>query len=261
MLAGEMRMTRRQFLKRGTLAAGAAAAVDGFALEPWRLRIIEIDRRDLGLGKKIVHFTDVHHTGDKRYLERIVATINAQQPDLVMFTGDLVNGNQSRHLAEAMEICGRIRAPVYGVAGNHDPWHPDCQELFRAGFAATGGKWLVNEALDLGGFALHGTNWWTAPPPMAAGEKMAKRILLCHYPAVGEQVAVRPYDLILSGHSHGGQVLIPLLGAVYLPPGTGKYIFGHYNSNLGKLFVSAGVGTTGIRVRFLCPPDIAVFRT
>jgi hypothetical protein len=257
-----MSLSRRQFLKRGTLAVGSLAMADGFGYEPRRLRVLEIDRRDLALGKTIVHFSDVHHNGDHRYLARVVDTINAQRPDLVLFTGDMVNGSKSEHLGNALEHCGRIQAPLYGVAGNHDPWDAPSTATFRRGFAATGGKWLHHEALDLDGFTLHATTAWRRAPVIGPALPAArKRILLCHYPAVCEHPVERPYDLILSGHSHGGQVRVPLLGPLYLPSGTGKYVLGNYDTPLGKLFVSAGVGTTGLRLRFLCPPDIAVIRT
>lgn len=257
-----MPITRRQFLKHGTMLAGGLSAVQGFGFEPHRLQVLQLDRRELALGLTIVHLSDVHHNGDRRYLERVVGLVNGQRPDLVLFTGDMVNGGSADHLAEALEICGQIQAPLYGVAGNHDPWDPASLAALRRGFATTGGRWLHHEALDLDGFSLHATTFWGGAPgfgPTLPDER--KRILICHYPAVCEHAAKRPYDLILSGHSHGGQVRFPLIGPLYLPRGTGRYVRGSYDTPLGKLFVSAGVGTTGPRVRFLCPPDIAVIRT
>lgn len=252
-----MRVTRRQFLKRASLAVGCLAGVDGFAVEPGWLRVVRLDRTDLGLGKTIVHFSDVHHSGNRGYFERVVAVINAQCPDLVFFTGDLVNAGETRHLAEALEVCGQIRAPLYGVSGNHDPWDQASLAALAKVFAATGGAWMINQAIDLGSFVLHASSW---NRPFGRPESRTK-ILLCHYPAACEHALEQPYDMILSGHSHGGQALIPLLGPVYLPRGTGRYVRGEYDTPSGKLFVSAGIGTTGIRVRFMCRPDIAVIRT
>jgi predicted MPP superfamily phosphohydrolase len=260
-MARDMRITRRQFLQRSAFLAGGVAAADGFAIEPRRLRVVSLDRRDLGLGLTLVHFSDIHHAGDRGYFERVVRLINGLRPDFALFTGDMVNGVRSDHLAEAMEICAGIRVPVYGVAGNHDPWSPDCLGLFREGFAATGGKWLLNETTDLGGCLLQACTHWQGVPAAPPADPKRKRILLCHYPAVADHAVERPYDLILSGHSHGGQVRFPWFGALYLPPGTGRYVLGEYDAPLGRLFVSAGVGTTGLRLRFLCPPDIAVIRT
>jgi predicted MPP superfamily phosphohydrolase len=252
-----MPTTRRQFLKRAALGLGSMTVLDGFAVEPQRLRIVRLDMTHLGLGKTIAHFSDTHYIGDHRYLERIVRTINGHNPDLVFFTGDLVNGAETKHLAEALEICGKVRAPMFGVHGNHDPWDAKSLAALCGGFAATGGRWLMDESVDLGGFVLHGSSYIH---PLHKPETK-KKLLLCHYPAAAQLTADRPYQLILSGHSHGGQVRIPFLKPFYLPPGVGPYVRGLYDTPLGKLFVSAGVGTTGLPLRFLCPPDIAIIQT
>lgn len=252
-----MPTTRRQFLKRAATGLVSMAVLDGFAVEPQRLRIVKLDMAHLGLGKTIAHFSDTHYIGDHRYFERVVRTINSHNPDLVFFTGDLVNGAETKHLAEALEICGTVRAPLFGVHGNHDPWDRQSVAALRQGFAATGGRWLIDESVEFSDFVLHGSAWIR---PLWKPETK-KKILLCHYPAAAEIPADRPYQLILSGHSHGGQARIPLIGPVYLPRGVGSYIRGLYDTPLGKLFVSAGIGTTGLPMRFLCPPDIAIIKT
>lgn len=252
-----MPTTRRQFLKRAALGLGSMTVLDGFAVEPQQLRIIKLDMTHLGLGKTFAHFSDTHYTGDHRYLGRVISTINGYNPELVFFTGDLVNGSQTKHLNEALELCKDFRSPVYGVHGNHDPWDARSLDALRQGFAATGGRWLIDESVEFSDFVLHGSAWIR---PLRKPETK-KKILLCHYPAAAELTADRPYQLILSGHSHGGQARIPFVRPLYLPLGVGSYIRGLYDTPLGKLFVSAGIGTTGLPLRFLCPPDIAIIKT
>ncbi len=90
----------------------------------------------------------------------------------------------------------------------------------------------------------------------------AKRhFLLLHYPAVADQLGQDCFDLILSGHSHGGQVRVPFFGSIVVPPGVGPYDYGYYETKGGPLNVNAGVGTYYIPVRFNCRPELTVITT
>ena len=86
----------------------------------------------------------------------------------------------------------------------------------------------------------------------------ARRILLIHYPTQADRLDGRRYDLILAGHSHGGQVRLPFYGAPVLPYGVGRYQLGRYESLGGPLYVNAGIGTYMFPVRFNCRPEITV---
>ncbi|MGC4015693.1 MAG: metallophosphoesterase [Luteolibacter sp.] len=252
-----MAWTRRQFLFRLPCLGAGLAAVDGFAVEPGWIEITRHDFSHLGAGKTVVHLTDIHYRRcDRSRLEGILRTALDQKPDFIFFTGDLVDGKDHKILREALEVMSALPVPLYGVIGNHDPFDNGARELFRQAAKATGGAWLYNERRDLGPVVLEGTTGYFG----LKSQHQKPRILLCHYPIVGDRPLDRPYELILSGHSHGGQCRVPLLGALYLPEGVGRYVVGHYDSPAGKLFVSRGIGTTGLPVRFACRPEMAVFK-
>jgi predicted MPP superfamily phosphohydrolase len=96
-------------------------------------------------------------------------------------------------------------------------------------------------------------------PVTMAPNREHMSILLAHYPIWADQIGPHRFDLILSGHSHGGQVRLPLVGALIVPFNVGRYEWGVYETGGGKLFVNAGIGTFYLDVRFLCRPEIAVF--
>lgn len=251
-----MAWTRRQFLKRTTLLAGGLVTADAFILEPRWVEITSVDLSHLGLGKTIVHLTDIHYRGDRSRLESIVRTTREQKPDYVFFTGDLVDLMRTEHLAEALDLLSKVGAPLYGVVGNHDPLDSESLTLFQNAAAATGGAWLMGNTKDLGDFVIEGTPYSYGMPPTNG----KPRILLCHYPIVGDKWKGQPYDLILSGHSHGGQCRIPGFGPILLPKGVGPYVAGLYDSPAGKLYVSRGLGTTAVPARLWCRPELAVIR-
>jgi len=251
-----MAWTRRQFLTRVPLALGGVAAVDAFGVEPDWLDVTRLDYSRVGAGKTIVHLTDLHYRGDRSWLESILQTTHDQKPDYVFFTGDLVDGKDKRFLPEALGILKTIGLPLYGVLGNHDPADSHSQELFQNAAAATGGMWLFNQSIDLGTVLLDGT--W-GPHGMAA-TSTKPRILLSHYPMAAERSHAAPYDLVLAGHSHGGQCRIPGIPPLYLPDFVGPYVAGHFDTAGGPLYVSRGLGTTGLPVRFACRPELAVIR-
>lgn len=252
-----MAPNRRTFLKHLTLGLGAGSAVDALALEPRWLEVTRLDCSYLGLGKTIVHLTDLHHRGNRDWLLSILEVTRAEKPDLVCFTGDLVDRRRTDHLQEAADLLKTAGAPVYGVIGNHDPYDPVSILAYRSIGKATGGAWLLDEAVDLGSFAIHGTGGIHGLKPV----ERKPRILLCHYPAIGDQTVTKPYDLILSGHSHGGQCRLPLFGPPYLPSGVNRYIAGLYQTPAGTLYVGRGLGTSLLPVRFNCRPELTVIRT
>ncbi|MCP4353408.1 MAG: hypothetical protein GY795_48790 [Desulfobacterales bacterium] len=204
----------------------------------------------------LVHISDIHYKGDKSYFTGIVDKINKISPDFVCFTGDLVE--EKNHLKEVLEILGQIRCPMFGIPGNHEYWSSvPFNEISRV-FANTGGFWLVNQRirfrnnLEIAGMA--GEKYHPLPGKVIA----RKRLLIAHYPALADTVPPGQFDLILAGHSHGGQVRFPIIGAVKVPYGVGKYEKGLYKTRAGALYVNPGVGTSGICIRIFCRPEITV---
>ena len=247
------KITRRKFLGLTALALPAALGTDSTALETTTLRVTKLRH---GPGPcRFVHFSDFHYKGDADYATEVVRTINQLAPDFVCFTGDLVE--QAPFAPEAFEFIRQINAPVYGAPGNHDFQSGVPFSDFANAFAATGGAWLPDRAavlpeydLEVVGFGRRGVHAFTAP-------RAARQILLLHYPQVANGLG-RRFDLILAGHSHGGQIRLPLLGALVLPKGVGGYEHGFYETPGGPLYVNAGIGTYRIPFRWNCRPELTL---
>jgi predicted MPP superfamily phosphohydrolase len=250
------KITRRRFLGLTALTLPAALGANARFIEPTSLRITKFNLRGSPGDCRFVHFTDFHHKGDVKYAAEVVRTINELAPEFVCFTGDLVE--DPRFAPEALGFIQQIRAPVYGSPGNHDyRSHVSFPEFERA-FAATGGAWLVDRSavlpqhdLELVGMAVRGIHAFRPP-------RANRQVLLMHYPSMASQLHEHRFDLILAGHSHGGQVRLPFLGALIVPHGVGPYDLGYYDTLGGPLYVNAGIGTYRIPVRWNCRPEITV---
>lgn len=135
------KINRRRFIWSFIFGAPAAVFADSYWIEPNWLKVRKI-RLSEHPTHRFVHFTDLHHKGDKKFLESVVKEINKLSPDFVCMTGDIIE--ESSFLTEALEILSGIKSPIYGVPGNHDYWaHADFDEIAEA-FNKTGGAWLVD---------------------------------------------------------------------------------------------------------------------
>ena len=160
--------------------------------------------------------------------------------------------------AEALDFVRQIKAPIYGVPGNHEySAHAPFAEYEKA-FAATGGGWLPARNVTLPEHDLQLVGMGITGLDMHSGTNASRRILLMHYPAVADQMGKQRFDLILAGHSHGGQVRLPFWGPIVLPPGVGSYDLGFYETPAGPLYVNGGVGTYIVPWRFNCPPELTL---
>ncbi|HWD19459.1 MAG TPA: metallophosphoesterase [Verrucomicrobiae bacterium] len=252
-------MTRRRFLLGALALAPFVACADAAWLEPEWVRVRRIK---VGTGTptaRLVHITDIHHKGDTAYLESVVRQVNKLQPDVVCFTGDIVE--EHRYLTEALAILAKVKAPIYGSPGNHDYWSgADFGEIQRS-LTRGGGAWLLDAQRNIldGKICLTGATCLqgrpVAPPPRPG----VKNILLAHYPIMADRLRSQRFDLILAGHSHGGQVRIPFFGAVVVPYWVGRYEMGWFETAGGPLYVNPGIGYLVTRVRFCCRPEITVF--
>jgi len=250
------KLTRRQFLG---LSAGTASLLtaDALWIEPSAIKTRFVQIAHDRPTHRLVQFSDTHHKGDRAYLADAVKTINALSPDVVCFTGDLVE--QASHLPEALEILRGIKSPMYGVPGNHDYTSQADFKVINQAFAATGGRWLLNEnvILDNGEVNLIGAT--CSDPKVLLPLPGAKNVVLMHYPEFVEKLDGKNFDLIMAGHSHGGQVRLPIYGAIVLPKGTGRYDLGLFHTPSGPLYVNPGLGFVTVDVRFNCRPEITVF--
>lgn len=240
------------------LAAPAALYADMAWIEPKWLKVRHVRITNDPPSHRVIHFSDIHHKGDRRFLESAVRKINALSPDVVCFTGDLIEN--VGFVPEALEILEGIKSPVYGVPGNHDYWSHASFDKMRQSFARTGGAWLMDEEARSpdGKIHLTGVTCLGGAPVAIAPKAGGRNILLLHYPLMAERVAGK-FDLLLAGHSHGGQVRIPFYGALMLPYWVGKYQVGLFRLAAGPLYVNPGIGWFVTPLRFNCPPELTVF--
>ena len=251
------KVSRRRFFRWALSFAPVLAAGDAFALEPeW----VKIRKFRLAGGKpahRLVHFTDLHHKGDAGYLRAVVKKINVLSPDFVCFTGDIVE--DALHLPEALEILRGIRSPMFGIPGNHDYWSNADFNVIAKSLSATGGAWLLDNEVPIAGGKVLVLGATCMKPLALKARPGMKNIMLIHYPEWVEKLGGNRFDLVLAGHSHGGQVRIPFYGPLMVPFGVGRYDLGLFQTAAGPLYVNAGIGYFYLNIRFNCRPEITVF--
>ena len=250
-----------------------------FLIEPNRLVVhqetVHIEQWPAELnGLRIALIGDVH-TGawfiNDRKLQRIVELTNQQQPDLIVLLGDyMVSNSWHGHRVEPEVTAAglkNLKAPlgVYAVLGNHDWWYNG--ERVRNAFEQNGIHVLEGEVSEIKwrdrSFWLAGfPDKWTRPQHI--DETIAKTpsgstiIGLTHNPDIFPDLPAS-IPLLLAAHTHGGQVTLPLIGAAVVPSDFGqKYTAGHVYENGHHLFVTTGIGTSIMPVRFGVPPEIVI---
>jgi uncharacterized protein len=250
--------SRRRFLLLAALASPALVAADAKWIEPQWVKVRFIKLTGEKPSHRIIHITDIHHKGDRPYLESVVRKINSLSPDAVCFTGDLIE--RKTFVPEALQILEGIKSPLYGVPGNHDYWSKATFGDFSKTFTRTGGAWLMDsQAMTADGkIQIAAATCLRGAPAPLAPRAGAKNILLLHYPLLAERVA-HQFDLMLAGHSHGGQVRMPFYGALIVPYWVGRYQVGMFRLPAGPLYVNPGLGWLVTPIRFNCRPEITVF--
>lgn len=244
----------------------------------WRRKRLIVERVDLALADlapafdnyRIAFLTDLHASAvvPGWYLARAVATALELQPDLILLGGDFLS-HSGRYAAGLAELLRPLSAPdgVFAVLGNHD--HCVGAELVRATLSAAGIRELRNASVEINrgvaALAVAGVGdlRYDAIDFHAAVGRLSEslpRIVVSHDPDV---FAYWPpelrLDLMLSGHTHGGQAHLPLLGPPYVPSQFGfRYLAGHFREGGRQLYVSRGVGAITAPVRWGCPPEITL---
>jgi predicted MPP superfamily phosphohydrolase len=219
-------------------------------------------------GLSLVHLSDLHFTGNiaQDFFDFMVAQTNAQQPDLIAITGDIIDLEPC--LPWIGEVLGKLRAKcgVFCVFGNHDRRLRDIPLLIReveqAGLTYLGGRWaevrLPGQSLILGGNELPwlGNRPDLAECPVAATEGRPLRILLSHSPDQIVWARAADFDLMLAGHTHGGQVRLPIIGPIVGQSRYGlKYCSGLFYVPPTLLHVSRGVSQLQ-NLRIHCRPEM-----
>lgn len=287
-------ITRRRFLQSlgGLFAFGASGGAYSFVIEPgFRLALARWNVEhphwpESAPPLRIAVITDIHAVEPwmpASRIEAIAETANSLKPDLIVLLGDYVAGLRSRYRTGLVSIADwsaalrGLKAPlgVHAVLGNHDWWVDET--AVRRGLEANGIPVFENHAVKLNH---RGQAFWLA----GLGDQMAYRagrrryrgvddlpgtlakmsgdrdpaILMAHEPDIFVKVPDR-VTLTLSGHTHGGQVKLPLVGRPVVPSGFGRrYAYGHVVENGRHIVVSAGLGLSIYPIRFMVPPEIAL---
>ena len=241
-----------------------AAAVDGFFIEPYWIEVTHYQvAAPLATPLKIAHLSDLHTQGVGRREQRLLALLDAEQPDLIVITGDTVASGHGGNYAKVRQLLSRLHAPlgVWLVRGNWEIVRPVRNE--RAYYASLGVNFLLNEARParedvwLAGFDDASSGTPNRDAALKSVTPSAYTIALFHSPAYFEQMAGH-CPLALAGHTHGGQVRLPLMPVLWLPRGSGRFLSGWYKQNGSRMYVSRGVGTSALAVRFLCRPELVI---
>ncbi|HWK27849.1 MAG TPA: metallophosphoesterase [Solirubrobacter sp.] len=266
-------------IRRRVLVPALAALAYAAWFEPRRLVVRDVDLTlphwptELS-GLRAGVLSDLHagvpHAGLKA-VRRVVDALNAREPDVHLLLGDYLDASQVwRHRLAPERIAAelaRLRAPLgtLAVLGNHD-WHDNGDRMWRA-LSAAGITVLENRAVEL---HARGGSFWVAgladlryrrprvDATLATIPPGAPTILLAHDPDMFAGVPSR-VSLTLSGHTHGGQVAIPLLRRPLLPSYYGeRYARGHIVEHGRHLIVTSGIGTSGLPIRLFAPPEVLV---
>jgi uncharacterized protein len=261
--------------RRGVLRALAAAGIGlvagggahGFLYERHRVGVTRAALPVSGLpapldGLRVALLTDFHLTGDSaaKDIQRAIDLARAETPDLIVFGGDYITHQDRRFMGPCADLLRTLAAPfgVFGVLGNHDDEVEMARELKRRGVEmlndARTTLVIRGETLDLVGL-----RFWTRQTSdiarlMRGGTTTT--ILLAHDPRRLAQAAALNVPLMLSGHTHGGQIVVPGAGAI----AARKFpvIEGMARRENTTVFVSRGIGTVYVPCRINCPPEVAL---
>jgi len=256
-----------------TLAAVVLIAAYAF-VEPYWLAVREVHVIDSDVpvafeGTRIAFLTDIHHGPDFSLarVRRVVDMTNRLRPDIILLGGDYVH-RDAKYIAPCFAELAELAAPLgkFGVLGNHDHWEGAAltsQKMIEAGI-----EWVNNRAvwverdsqrIKIGGVG----DFWEGSQDLAPTIEDASEgdfvILVSHHPDYVESMTTRKVDLVLCGHTHGGQVTLFGLWAPFVPSQYGqKYRSGVVETGLTKAIISNGIGTIGPAVRFFCRPEIVL---
>jgi predicted MPP superfamily phosphohydrolase len=269
-----MIINRRSFLA-GLGAAGAGVGVDAFGLEATRVVVTRHDILVPNLpsvfdGIRIAQVSDVHFPGNQLAARAALEHVHRERPDIVVLSGDMTERADAASQVRDFAADARGTLATVAILGNWEYLAGMAGEAARSAYRGTGVELLVNQskviASGSSALALVGLDdvlLGKPDLPTARGELKHGTIelWLVHEPVFADMVpaasVVRPI-MIMAGHTHGGQIRIPFVPPVR-PVGAGRFLEGWYRDTLAPLYVSHGVGTTGIPARFRCAAELPIF--
>lgn len=266
-----MGVTRRDFIRSATaVSVGALAGVAAYGTSYERHRITRVTR-DLAVrglpaaldGLRVGMITDIHHSSvvSADDVTRAVGLLNEAAPDIVVLGGDYVSFFDREYVGPVAELLAPLANAPHGsfaVLGNHDDEKDMAPALSSRGFTVLKDQrtqlTIKGEKLDIAGI-----KFWTRTPGDIASVLKGTggtTLLLAHDPRRLVEAAALDVQLVLSGHTHGGQVIVPAVGAI-----VGRkfpVLAGPATRDNTTIFVSRGVGTVYVPIRINCPPEVAV---
>ena len=261
-------------------SAGTLLVLDSFWFEPHHLTLTKqtlfSDKIKFTKPLKVMHLGDLHIERLTAREEKLQALIDETRPDLILFTGDILNLSYLKDpLAQetARQVMSKWQAPlgVFLVSGSPAV---DLPELFPHLVNGLPARWLKDELVTIPfeGDEIELVGMSCTHDPQIDSDSLRKlldqddrhfKVLLYHSPDMAPESANQDIDLQLSGHTHGGQVRLPFYGAIYTAALTGKrYEAGRRQIDKMVLYVTRGIGMEGAaapRVRFLCPPEVILW--
>lgn len=251
-------MTKKRFVYFLILIVGAAGIY-------FHTNFLVVTRHQITLSGndkkiRIAHITDLHSKGMGWIENQMIEALKNEKPDVIVITGDLATPGGTKDGYEA--VLYNLKAPqgVFFVQGNWEYWEPLPNP--RGLLEINAIKDLTNQAyqLDQNLWILGFDDSEEGSPHLHKLEdipRSAVKIGLFHSPIFFDKTAGL-ISLNFAGHSHGGQLRIPFFGSMWVPEGTGKYDQGWFEKNGSKMFVSRGIGTSVLPIRFNCSPELAI---
>lgn len=256
------------FVVAAFVLLGALAAIDAFYIEPTWLETthhsVKVPFLPRGSTLTIAHISDLHTHGLGPLEQKVISALEKEKPDVVVITGDTTSRGASD--AERISVLSRIKAKVgvYATRGNWEIWAPMDNE--KEVYQKTGITYLLNQTVQIQDHL-----WMVGIDDSFVGAPDVEKALnsipqgdgciaLIHSPiGFDNQKLTERCKLVFAGHTHGGQVRIPLWGPIWLPPASGSYVSGWYHKGDSQMYVSRGLGMSILNVRFFCRPELALF--
>lgn len=229
-------------------------------------------------GLKVVQISDIHYgsTINESKLKKIVDEINLLNPDIVVLTGDLIDERIPYNKVEIINNLSNINAKLgkYSISGNHDYPIENYNELIiNSGFIDLNNNYELiyndsNQPIIISGISSNNKDTSNLSEKTAKFDSFIAEnsiepvysILLIHEPDFIDKISLENYNLVLAGHTHNGQINIPLLKKLYLPKNGKKYSGGYYNISNTDIFISNGLGTSWLKFRLFSRPSINFYR-